>query len=78
VTYTQISRDKTISLRREAGLGAAFLQTVHDMTALRESEVAALAAGGGLERFEMALSLARQRKVEAKNLYVLHIQAHGC
>gem|GEM_PF-3350694 len=60
-------------------LARQYIEALHQVMELQDQQLAALTRGGqGLQRFELALGLARQRRDRAKRLYVVHLTAHGC
>jgi hypothetical protein len=60
-------------------LGRAFLQALRTVMHLQNEEAAVLVRGApGLERFDLAIQRARERRSDAKLAYVLHISRHGC
>jgi hypothetical protein len=47
--------------------------------ALQDREMVELVAHGtGLQRFDMALYLARSKRDKAKILYLMHLREHAC
>ena len=55
------------------------LQACHALTELLDREVASLMRGGmGLDRFDIAMTRARQRRHDAKLALVSHSLEHGC
>jgi len=60
-------------------LGRVFLQALRTVMNLQNEEAAVLMRGApGLERFDLAIQRARERRAEAKLAYVLHVSRHGC
>jgi hypothetical protein len=60
-------------------LEAAFLNAIRDMQALLSEQGRALAEDEtGLDRFETALTLARERRDNAQLALLAHIRTHGC
>ena len=60
-------------------LGETLLEALHEVMALQDREMAAVAASGeGLARYDLALRLARSRRDNARGLYLAHIGVHGC
>lgn len=60
-------------------LGAAYLNAVHDLNELLEAQAMALVEGQPkLERFDLALTVARERRDRTKLAWASHVQAHGC
>ena len=60
-------------------LGSAFVEAIHNVMELQNQELAARIAGrDGLDRFQLAIALARLRRDQLKKLYLLHVQSHGC
>ena len=46
---------------------------------LQNEEAAVLVRGApGLERFDLAIERARERRAEAKLAYILHVNRHRC
>ena len=57
----------------------AFEEAVREMVELSDQQVAALTSSGkGLERFQVAVDRARQKRERAKALYLAHLRTHGC
>lgn len=60
-------------------LADAFHEAVRDLMALQDQQLAALCAGrDGLDRINLALTVARLRRLQAKQRYLLHVEKHGC
>jgi hypothetical protein len=60
-------------------LSKAFVDAVHEVMALQTNEMQMLAhRGAGLERFELALGVARRKRDQAKRAYNRHMEEHGC
>jgi hypothetical protein len=59
-------------------LSDAFLEAARDIVRLQNAESKAVAEGTSLERFELAVNIARERKDAAKLAYMLRVQSHGC
>ena len=60
-------------------LAEALTLAIHDVLSLQDSQLGALARGDeGLDRFELAIRRARQKRDRAKRLYILHVRVHGC
>ena len=65
--------------REKAELADALTAAIHDVFELQNQQLASLAEGrSGLDRFELAIKRARQKRDRAKQLYILHVRAHGC
>ena len=57
----------------------ALLQACHALTELLDREVASLMRGGmGPDRFDIAMTRARQRRHDARWALVSHSLEHGC
>jgi hypothetical protein len=57
----------------------AIVQTNRTLQELHDREIRALVEGKtGLDRIDIALKLARQRRDDAKLEYLRHTQSHGC
>lgn len=68
---------KVCAVRRE--LLAAYEDRVREVMALQNEQITALAGSGdGLERFELKIDHARQRRDNAKQLYLIHVRTHAC
>jgi hypothetical protein len=60
-------------------LGEAYLDAVRTLNELLHAQAESLIAGrGNLERFDLAITVARDRRNQAKLAYAAHVQAHGC
>ena len=60
-------------------LSELYLQAVQEIMQLEQAEIeAVMSSSGGLDRFHLALEVARKKRDEAKLAYMLHIQGHGC
>ena len=59
-------------------LADLFLEATRDLIALHYAEAQALVQGANLERFDLALKLARNKKDEIRLAYQLHRQKHSC
>ena len=60
-------------------LASIFIDAVRDVMALQDREMVELVARGtGLQRFDMALHLARSKRDKAKVLYLMHLREHAC
>ena len=55
-----------------------FLEATRDLVALHDAEAQALIQGASLDRFDLAIKLARYKKDEIKLAYQLHVRKHGC
>jgi hypothetical protein len=55
-----------------------FLEATRDLVNLQYAEAEAMAFGAKLERFDLALECAREKKDKIKLAYMLHMQKHGC
>ena len=57
----------------------AFVEAVHEVMNLQSKEMQMVAQrGAGIERFDLALDVARRRRDQAKRDYNRHVQMHGC
>jgi len=57
----------------------AYLAAMHEVLTLQDQELVAFArVGEGLDRFDLALELARGKRDAAKKACMQHIEAHGC
>ncbi len=57
----------------------AFTKATRDVMELQNGTLAVLVAGGtGLDRIDLALKRARQKRDETKKMYLAHLQQHGC
>ena len=73
------ARAKPKICQEKVRLGYAFIHSLRTVMNLQNEEAAVLVRGApGLERFELAIQRARERRDEAKLAYVLHISRHGC
>ena len=60
-------------------LGEAYLQAVRDLGELLNAQARELVERGKtLDRFELALAVARKRRDETKLALALHTEMHGC
>ena len=60
-------------------LASVFLQALRSVMHLQNEEASVLLRGApGLERLDLALQRARERRDEAKLAYMLHVNRHGC
>ena len=59
-------------------LSDSFVEATRDLVRLHYAESDALIHGESLERFDEALELARHKKDQVKQAYLLHIRKHGC
>ena len=60
-------------------LTTAFMEAVRHVMSLQNRELSAVATGNdGLERFDLAIELARRNRDQARQLYDDHIREHGC
>ena len=60
-------------------LGNALVEAVRHVMALQDQELASLAAGNnGMERFALALELARKKRDRARQRLDNHTRTHGC
>jgi len=59
-------------------LSDSFVEATRDLVRLHYAESDALVHGENLDRFDEALALARHKKDEVKQAYLLHIRKHGC
>jgi len=59
-------------------LADLFVEATRDLVALHHAEAEALTQGATLDRFDLALKLAREKKDEIKLAYQLHVRKHGC
>lgn len=54
-------------------------EAVHHLMRLHDEQGRSLANGGdGLQRFDLALRLARKKRDAARTHYELHLLTHGC
>lgn len=59
-------------------LADVFVEAVRYVFALHDEQLAAHAAGGAVEHFPLAIQHARIKRDNAKELYDIHVRAHGC
>jgi hypothetical protein len=60
-------------------LGRIYLDAIRTLNDLVQAQAEALIDGKEkLDRFDLALTIARERRNQAKLAYAAHIQAHGC
>ena len=59
-------------------LSDSFVEAARTIVRLHYAESDALIHGESLERFDEALELARRKREQVKQAYLLHIQTHGC
>jgi hypothetical protein len=60
-------------------LAHAFLQALRSVMHLQDEEATRLVRGAaGLDRFDLAIQRARERREEAKLAYMLHVNLHEC
>lgn len=70
---------KPIACEEKQRLTGAFLDAFRDLVTLHDSEMGDLVAGGaGLQRSNLALQRARQRRDDARAALLRHVRAHGC
>jgi hypothetical protein len=56
-----------------------FLEAIHELNSLQSHQVAAVIDGNtDACRFELLISLAQERKEQAKYAWIAHIEAHRC
>jgi hypothetical protein len=55
-----------------------FVQAVQDLLTLQYAEATALTQGTSLERFDIALEWAREKKDKIKLAFLLHTHKHRC
>jgi hypothetical protein len=73
------ARAKPKICQEKQSLGYAFIEALRTVMNLQNAEAAVLVQGApGLERFELAIQRARERRDQAKLAYILHISRHGC
>jgi len=76
---TQASVPVTAVCSERRLLGEAYLQAWHAVHELLGAQAASLlACGTPLDRIDLALTRARERRDKAKLAYTTHIQVHGC
>ncbi len=76
---SQVAQPKAIICPEKLELERAFLEAVRDLMKLQEQQSAVLVeTGQTLDRFNLALERARNRREHARKLYLLHIRTHGC
>ena len=80
VSGTQATqRAKAAICSEKQRLSDSLVARIRDVMVLHDWECASLKEGrGGLDRFDVALKLARIRRDDAKRLYLIHVWAHGC
>jgi hypothetical protein len=59
-------------------LADLFIEAVQDLVTLQYAEAKALTQGTTLERFDLALEWAREKKDKIKLAFLLHTRKHGC
>jgi hypothetical protein len=60
-------------------LSDLYIEAVREIMQLEDAEISAVINGGvGLERFDLALRVAREKRDRAKLAFTLHLQQHGC
>jgi hypothetical protein len=64
--------------RQKKRLADLFVEAAREIISLQHAETQAILGGANLERFDLALRLARQKKDEIKLAYQLHVGKHGC
>lgn len=55
-----------------------FIAAVRDLMELHAAEIEAIQEGTSLDRYEVALDVARSKRYSAKQALMLHAQVHGC
>ena len=57
----------------------AYLAAMHEVLMLQDQELAEFASGGeGLDRFDLALQVARRKRDTAKTACMEHVAEHRC
>ena len=64
--------------RQKKRLADLFVEAAREIINLQRAETQALLAGANVERFDLALKLAREKKDTIKLAYQLHVRKHGC
>ena len=67
----------TFCLERKL-LSDSFVEATRELVRLHYAESDALIHGESLERFDKALEVARHKKDQVKQAYLVHIRKHGC
>ena len=55
-----------------------FSQAVHEAMTLQQQQVTDLVNDADFSRFDALLLLANEKKVQAKQAYLQHVDEHGC
>lgn len=76
--HLQPSSSKPSICPEKQQLSDSFVEAVRDVMALQDEHLAAHAAGSALDRFPVAIQLARMKRDRARELYDMHVRAHGC
>jgi hypothetical protein len=74
------SLDPTSTICKERRtLGERYLEAVRNLTKLLEAQAQAVVNGEeGLERFELALNVAREQRRQTIHAFSSHVRKHGC
>ncbi len=57
----------------------AFCDATEQLTMLQDQQVAAvISADGDFTGFDLLIRLAHEKKSQAKNAYICHVEHHGC
>jgi hypothetical protein len=64
--------------REKKALADLLVEATRELFALHHAKAQALTQGVTLERFDIAIGLAREKKDVIKLAYQLHVNKHGC
>jgi hypothetical protein len=57
----------------------AFWEAIQQLTMLRDQVVAAMISGyDDFARFDLLIHIAQQKKNQAKDAFICHVEKHGC